>query len=228
MSANKMTKGVKKYASKGKYTPKTTYKKSRNPAFRDKNKVAKPERKICDVASTLTPPIGSAFVTTPLQLNPTTGGTGTNLARIGTKCEFVQLHLRANALWAGGQTTNAPQQIRYVVVYDKQSNGAAPSRSDLFQDGTVWQSPINIAFQDRFIVLADVLSDQIESNGQFCVGTEIFRKMALEAVWPLGGTAYPNTGGISLWVAANSDWSDATSAHFPTIQIYSRMKYTDC
>jgi len=186
-----------------------------------------PEKKVTDVSNTLTCPIGSAFVTTPLQLNPTTGSTGTGAARIGCKISMKNMHVRLNILWPGNQTTTSPSQIRYVIIYDKQSNAAAPSRSDVFSDGTLWNSPLNLFNQDRFIVLADQITEQIGSNGQFCVATECFRKMELEAVWPASGTAYPNTGGISIWVAACADWNDATSAHFPAVQIYSRIKYTD-
>jgi len=208
---------------------KTTYKKGskKSLAFKDANKVIRPERKIIDVVNTLTCPIGSAFVSTPLQLNPTSGGTGAG-ARIGAKISMKSLQIRANSvLSATLGTSPGPTCVRYVVIYDKQSNAAAPSRSDVFTDGTLWNSPISIYNQDRFIVLADQLSQQDAMVGQYNVAIEIFRKMDLEAVWPSGGTAYPNTGGISLWVAANGAWSDATSAHFPSVEIYSRMRFTD-
>lgn len=218
------TKGIKKTYPKKRAASKK-YKK-RSLMFKDANKRPRIEKKWVDIVNTLTCPIGSAFVVTPLQLNPTAGSTGTNGARLGAAIEMKSLLVRCNALWPGNQSVNAPGQVRYVVVYDKQSNGAAPGRSDVFADGTNWASPINLFNQDRFIVLADEISEQC-TNGQFCVGTEIFRKMDLEAVWPSGGSAYPNTGGVSIWVAAVSDLNDATAAHFPQVQIYSRMRYTD-
>lgn len=201
--------------------------KPKNPAFKDANTVMRPEKKIIDVVNTLAPPIGSAFVTTPLHLNPTAANTGTNQARIGAKINMTSLDVKFNILWPGNQAVNSPSQIRTVIVYDKQANAAAPSRSDVFQDGVYWNSPKNIFNQDRFIILADEISDQIESNGQFCVAQHIFRKMALDAVWPSGGSGYPNSGSISMWVAANQDWNSAATAVLPTVQIYSRIRFVD-
>lgn len=221
LSKSVNAKGIKKTKKK------RVSRKNSNPVFKDRTQVSKPEKKWIDVTGTLVPPIGSAWVAVPLQLNPTSSGSGSS-NRIGSKIEMTSLLCRLNALWQGGQTTNAPQQIRYVIVYDKQSNQAAPSRGDVFADGTLWNSPLNLTNQDRFIIIADVLGDQIESNGQFCVATEIFRKMALDSVWPTSGTTQPATGSVTLWVAANSDWNDSTSAHFPSIQIYSRIRFTDC
>lgn len=187
----------------------------------------RPEKKIIDVVNTLAPPIGSAFVVTPLHLNPTANNTGTNLARIGSKINMTSMDVKLNILWPGNQAVSSPSQIRTVIVYDKQANAAAPSRTDVFQDGTLWNSPKNIFNQDRFIILADEISEQIESNGQFAVAQHIFRKMALDAVWPSGGSAYPNSGSISMFVAANQDWNSAASAVLPTVQIYSRIRFVD-
>lgn len=224
-----MPKGVP-YKKKKPDWKKTTYKKGskKSLAFKDANKVVRPEKKWIDVINTLTTPIGSAFVTTPLHINPTSNATGAGSARLGAKISMKSLVIKANNIWPGNQAQTAPSQVRHVIIYDKQSNGVAPSRSDVFADGTLWNSPLNLFNQDRFIVLADVLSEQIASNGQFCVGTEIFRKMDLEAVWPSAGTGYPNTGSISYWVAANSNWNNSTTAYFPTVEIYSRIRYTDC
>lgn len=223
---------TKKYAKQSKRKngvyKKSYKKKSKSPAFADAYKTHNPEKKWIDVVNTLVPPIGSAFVTTPLHLNPTASGTAGGGQRVGSKITMSSLQIRANALWPGGQVTNSPSQVRYLVVYDKQANAAAPSRSDVFADGTLWNSPINLTNQERFVILADVLGDQIGSNGQFSVATELFRKMALDAVWPPGGSAYPNTGSITLWVAANQNWNSASGGVLPDVQIYSRIRFTDC
>lgn len=213
----KRTQGVRKFKKA----------KPKSPAFKDANSVMRPEKKWIDVINTLAPPVGSAWVTTPLHLNPTTGSTGASNARIGSKINMTSMDVKLNILWPGNQAVNSPQQIRTVIVYDRQANAAAPSRGDVFADGVYWNSPKNLFNQDRFIVLVDELSDQIDSNGQFCVAQHIFRKMALDAVWPANGSGYPNSGAISMWVAANQDWNSAATAVLPTVQIYSRIRFVD-
>jgi len=223
-----MPKG-QKYSKKKPDYKKTTYKKGskKSLVFTDANKVIRPEKKLIDTVNTLSCPIGSAFVTTPLQLNACSNGTGSN-GRIGNTIKMLSLQVKANSIFSATLGSSpGPSCVRYVIVYDKQSNAAAPSRSDVFADGVLWNSPININNRDRFIILADVLGQQDASVGQYNVATEIFRKMDLNAIFPPSGTAYPNTGGLSLWVAANGDWNDATSAHFPAVQIYSRLRFTD-
>ena len=125
------------------------------------------------------------------------------------------------------QAVASPSQVRTVIVYDKQANAAAPSRGDVFADGTLWNSPRNLFNQDRFIILADEISDQIESNGQFAVAQHIFRKMALDAVWPANGSGYPNSGSITMWQSCNMDWNSTASATLPNCEIYSRIRFVD-
>lgn len=194
--------------------------------FKDANKVLKPEKKWLDVTTTITPPIGSAFITAPVHLNGMTAGTSGS-SKIGAAIQMKSLHIRLNALWPGNQAINSPSQVRYVIVYDKQGNGAAPARGDVFTDGTVWFSAFNRNNQDRFICIADVTSDQIASNGQFCVATEIFRKMDLEARGPAGQTIF-STGNLYLFAATASSILDSTTGHFPSIELYSQLRYTDC
>ena len=139
----------------------------------------RPEKKWVDVPGTLAPPIGSAFVVTPLHLNPTSGGVGASNARIGSKINMTSLMLSSTSYGLGNQAVASPSQVRTVIVYDKQANAAAPSRGDVFADGTLWNSPRNLFNQDRFIILADEISDQIESNGQFAVAQHIFERWRL-------------------------------------------------
>lgn len=216
-------KGVtKKSTHQNAFKPKYPMKKKYNPKFEPKSATG-PERKAFDVNSTVTAPIGSAFNTTGQLLNQVSQSSA---ARVGNKIRIMKLHFRANILWQGGQTTNSPSQIRFVIVWDKQANQAAAVRGDVFTDGTTMMSAKNIINEERFVTLVDEVSEQIQSNGQFCVSFERFVKMNMEAVFNGSGTT-PTTGSILLFVAANSDASDATSAHFPAVQYYSRIRYTD-
>jgi len=132
----------------------------------------------------------------------------------------------ANIIWPGGQTTSAPSQVRFVMVFDKQANGSVATRSDVFQDGTLFTSPIKIDCTERYVVIVDEISDQVASNGQFSVTFEAFRKMQLEAIFA-SAASIPTTGALLLFVAANSASTDAQTSHFPTIEFWSRIRFTD-
>lgn len=217
----------KKTPMKKKYTPKKKGVYKKNYLFDDVKLVTGPEKKWCDTVSTLTPPIGSAFVVTPAQLNLITGSVSPQ-NRIGCKILMRSLKLRANILWPGSQVISAPSQVRFVVVYDRQSNGSIATRTDVFQDGTQGYSPINLSNAERFLVLVDEYSEQIASNGQFAVTYECFRKMRLEPCYnSLATDGVPRTGALLLFVSTNSDINDNTVGHFPTVQFWSRVRYTD-
>lgn len=214
----------KKYVAYKKGYNQKYVKKMYSPAF-EPPKLTRPEKKFYDVNSSLTPPISSAFVVTPAHLNPMVGG-NTVQQRVGIKVVMKSVLIRATIGWNGGQTTSAPSQVRFVVVFDKQANGSVAGRTDVFQDGTYCNSPIQVANAERFVVLADEFS-QIGDNGQFCVTWECFRKMNLEVIYGDSTATVPRTGALLLFVAANSLSSDVTTAHFPLVEFYSRIRYTD-
>lgn len=225
MAPTKKSYPKKSYYGAGAKTFKNGKKKRKALTMQDAGKALGIEKKWWDTISTLNPPVGSAFVTTPSILNLFSTGGGPN-SRIGAKSRMKSVRVMANALWPGGQAVNSPQQVRYVIVYDKQSNGATAGRSDVFQDGTLWNSPMNLHNQDRFITVADVIADQISSNGQFCVATDIWRKLELDVIQNQTTTT-PTTGALLLWVSCNQDWNSAASGTLPTVQFYSRVRFTD-
>lgn len=200
-----------------------TYKPRYNPRY-DNKVLTGPEKKYSDVFNSLNVPIGSGFTITPVNLNPIGQGSG-NVGRVGIKVCMKSILFRANILWNGGQTTNAPSQVRFVIVFDKQANGSLPARGDVFQDGTVGLTPLNLQNAERFVVLVDEWSD-IGDNGQFTVTFTAFRKMSLEALYN-SGSLIANSGCISVWAATNSGVNDIATGHFPAIEFYSRVRYTD-
>lgn len=225
MSSNRksISKSSKKYAPAKKFR---SYKSNPRYMLLHDPKVLtnRPEKKHIDTTSSLTCPIGSAFVVTPAHLTAISQGAGSQ-ARLGSKSRICSVHLRTNALWNGGQTTSSPGQIRTVLVWDRQPNGASCTRTDVFQDGTLWYSPILMGSTERFVVIADEISEQC-SNGQFNVTQNIFRKFDLESTWS-GTATVPTTGALFLFVAACSDINNATTALFPSVQFYSRVRFSD-
>lgn len=199
-------------------------KKPKSIMMKDANKVIKPEKKFWDAVNTLACPVGSAFVTTPGLLNGISAGTSAS-QKVGAKIRMKSLHIRSNAIFNGGQVASSPQCVRHVIVYDKQANGAVATRSDVFSDGTMWNSAFNRLNEDRFICLADEISDRF-ANGQFNVAWEAFRRLELECTGPSTSAVF-NTGTVLYFVAANGAWNDLTAAHFPSVEFYCQIRYTD-
>lgn len=198
--------------------------KTYSPLF-DQRPLGGAERKYFDVNSTLTCPIGSAFTTTPAHLNAITQG-ASNQSRVGFKAMLKSVYLRCNVLWPGGQATNAPSQVRILCVWDNQSNGAIATRGDVLQDGTTEMSPMLLSNGERFVTVFDQLTDQIASNGQFTVSWKGYKKLSKQMLWN-GTASIQTTGTLLLFVAANSDSSDVTVAHFPVVDFYSRVRFQD-
>lgn len=215
-----------KKTAKTKYTPKKGVKKyTKKNYMKDPKSLTGPELKYVDVVSTIAPPIGSAFNITPAHLNVMTQASGPS-NRVGLKARMKSLLIRANMVWPGGQTLTSPSQVRMVAVFDRQSNAALATRTDVFQDGTLFISPTNLANAERFTVLVDEVTEQIEANGQFNVAWQCYRKIDLESVWAPSGSI-PTTGTILLFASCNSDSNSAVGTNLPTVEFYSRVRYTD-
>ena len=107
------------------------------------------ERKFID--SAITQP-GSNQATSSVQLlNGCTQGT-TAVTRVGTRIYMKSLYIRG--VFTMTLPTNPPAPWRFLVVYDKESNGAAPAATDVLAADT-FSSPLNLYKPGRFIVLMD-------------------------------------------------------------------------
>lgn len=184
----------------------------------------RPEKKWSDEIAGIQTPIGSAFATTPVHVTEISQGTlGNN--RIGNKIQMCSLLIRANVMTVGNFTSVVPGQCRIVVVYDRQPNGTIAARGDIFQDATLCGSPLMMNYSGRFQVLADEYTES-PAAPFMAVTWQKFIKFNLPAVYPGSGTN-PTTGSITVWVAANGDINDVTPAHFPTVQIITRLRFYD-
>lgn len=90
-------------------------------------------------------------------LNGMVQGTST-VTRIGQKIEMTSCQIKfgwySNTI--SNTTTPGFDLVQMSLVYDKQSNGAAPSWSDIFTDSTAINAPCgarNVNNLDRFVVL---------------------------------------------------------------------------
>jgi len=83
---------------------------------------------------------------TPVLLNGLAQGTGAS-QRVGRQ---ILIHLIRMRFFG-----SSSQAVRFVLVYDRQSNGAAPSVTDIFESNTV-ASEINWSNRDRFDFVYDI------------------------------------------------------------------------
>lgn len=95
---------------------------------------------------------------------------------------------------------------RIVIIYDRQSNGAAPAATDIFTSNTLMAAQ-NLDNRDRFIVLADIFpgddSENLVGNQGGFYGWKRFIKMNLETIYSgNAGTIADITSG-SLLICTN-------------------------
>ena len=81
--------------------------------------------------------------------------------RIGSRVEMINLHIRGFIYYA---LTSVQDQVRMIVFYDRQPNGATPTASDVLQSRNqsgatinAGSSEINLDQRDRFVIIRDIL-----------------------------------------------------------------------
>lgn len=104
----------------------------------------------------------------PIWLNPVAVGSSF-FNRVGRKIEMKSLHIHGKILARTGaagnlnaNASNTQEYVRFVVFYDRQTNGALPALTDVFQNtdnqgnnyNTVY-SDINLNNRERFLILMD-------------------------------------------------------------------------
>lgn len=125
----------------------------------------------------------------------------TGIDREGRKVvlkSFLMRYSCTNASTAGSC------QFRILVVYDKQTNGAAPAVTDILTVND-FLGNMNLANTTRFVVIADVVTEPL-SLATNVVSGMIYRKLNLETLFGTGGgtVADINSGGVFFIIAPNS------------------------
>jgi len=159
-------------------------------------------------------------------LNPLLQGT-TASQRVGRKVTMQSFLFRWRA--ATQVTTTVSGKVRLLVVYDRQTNIQPPNPGDVFEDPNNYLSPNALANRDRFTTLMEIESDSF--NGQATGGFKesdtgtVFKRLPLEVCF--NGT---NGGGIGD-ITSGSVYLLSCYYGFntspPTLQYYSRIRYTD-
>lgn len=187
------------------------------------------EKKWNDISATLfTSASGTASVTL---LNGLTQGTTPN-TRVGGRIEVKSISFRAN--FQSGTSATGVTPLRIKIVYDKQTDGAAPAATDVMSFDSI-EAMNNLSNAGRFITLFDKTWDPVVGYGGGASGAgatqnqilEGYVKCALPVKYNAGnaGTVADISAGaiyILAWSAGNTFGGaglDATG--------YFRFRWTD-
>lgn len=170
--------------------------------------------------------VASAAFTTPgptFLLNglvPDSTATG----RIGRKVVMKSLLFRAELRLATTSTQGG--YMRYIIVYDRQSNATAPAVTDILL-ADACTSPMNLSNKDRFQILAEGVSNVVSVNGDYCSShIDVYKKLDHPVQFNAGvaGTIGDiQTGAVYVIFAQNG--SIGTAA--PSAVWRSRIRYSD-
>ena len=166
-------------------------------------------------------------------LTTTTVGTGSNIYllngvaqgtdytnRIGRKVILKSLLIRATCIPNTASNTPAGDVIRMLVIYDCQTNSAAPVIGDILQNSSI-NDPMNLNNRDRFKVIAD---KYITLNAcQYAAGTltagspqtkqvKLFKKMNLEQIFSGTNNTVGSIGTGALFLVLISGFNAQSQA----------------
>lgn len=183
------------------------------------------EKKNLDIVTTATITFGQTTANVAL-LNAMAQGT-TSATRVGRKVKFTSIQWRWQGSTSASSAGSTP--IRMVLVYDKQTNGASAGAALVFATDTI-DSPMNLNYSDRFIVLADVLKENLSSpasaGGDDSWYIKGYKELNLEGNYGLannGNAGDIATGSILAYFWQNGNLLTAS----PTSTMYSRIRFVD-
>lgn len=234
MSQSQSQPGYKKLKAVTNYIAKAASKRSGSASkFRIKSD-SRPEQKFVDIAVNAT--FGNLNFASIQLMNGTTVGT-TNVAnRIGGKIQMKSVYYNLavmNTVANLGTVTSFPQgsdNIRVALVYDKQTNGAAPGTQDIWEEIAASAldssfAPRNVNNYERFSVLADekIMLNNVAGTGARCSG---YIKVSLPTRYgtSTGTVTDIASGGLFLIVY---DSNISAGLTLSTIVGYTRVLYED-
>lgn len=177
-----------------------------------------PELKSMDAGpSNYSVPLTASFGSV-LNISGCPQGVGNN-ERIGRQTILKSVLVNAKMVGATSAT-----QYRALCVYDKQPNGALPASSDILNVNN-FNSPLNLNNSDRFVVLFDQISDNINYFNGSC-STKAYKKFNLEQSFIGTGSTISSigTGSVLLLFANNADDTVGVAT---TLNYMTRVRYTD-
>lgn len=180
------------------------------------------EKKNIDTSPTV-PTVGSAAAAVTCINVSTAGALPTN--RVGRRIKLHSVLIRGRFQTAPTTTGNCP--IRLLIIYDKQTNKAAPTASDFFTSDDV-TAVNNLGNSHRFKILRDILIPSVGTAGpQSAQIAEYVKINGLETEYidgaGAGTVADITSGGLFCVIYANNSTATAALASSVT----SRVRFSD-
>lgn len=169
----------------------------------------------------------TSFLSAPIPVNVVLNNVNQGVARtqrIGDSILMKSLDLRIELIAVQDVINPTSQQVRILVVYDKQANNAPPGFNlFLSNDNAVTLSPANPAYFDRYLVIIDERVSVVQDSNTRSVSLDFFRKLRLKVKYnATSGTTYENftSGSLTMWIVTNN--SNSHQCNF-----FSRVRYYD-
>lgn len=165
-------------------------------------------------------PLTSSFGS-PVFLTPIAQGTDQQ-ERIGRSIRIKSVQIRLKTVTTGSPAVG---QIRYVIVYDRQSNGVTPVSTDVFAGSAQFNDPMQLNYKERFVVLMDRITDSQQSSA-VPISDKAYVKCDLDQIWAGAGGSAGNirTGSIWLFMANNADSAVGVASD---VNYSVRVRFTD-
>lgn len=165
---------------------------------------------------------GAGF-TNPNLLNGVAQGT-TATTRLGRRIVMKSLFIRATIRLAA--TTAGESTVRFLVVYDKQTNAVAANNADVFEVPANIMSPMNLGNSNRFKVLCDKVIPCLGATGPSSIVFQKYIKMNHPVEFNSGSAG--TVGDIqtgSVYAYCGQDGGLITAA--PVTTAYTRIRFSD-
>lgn len=153
------------------------------------------------------------------------GATGYN--RIGNKIQIKSVHLKFTVRAAG--SSPGTNQMRYMVVMDRQPNGAFPLLSDILSDNIStapgFHSGINMANRDRYVVMRN----QYRSFSPAATNTYVvdeYIRCKCDTTFKASGNTIGDISSGAIYFIAFAETSASTS-YVTLSDFHSRIRYLD-
>lgn len=165
---------------------------------------------------------GTAAFGAGILLNGLSQGT-TASTRVGRKVTIKSILLRYS--FNLGATSTGGSPLRILVVYDRQSNAAAPAITDILLSDA-FTSQNNLSNRERFITIFDHITTPISVQGEYAVADVLYKSVNFEQMFNTGnaGTIGDiSSGAIYVFYAQAGNIGVANCAMASKV----RVRYTD-
>jgi len=178
-----------------------------------------PEQKSFDTKGSFTANAFSAWSSIQV-LNTMVNGTGA-ADRIGRRVTITKIMWRGIMIAA---SSSGPSQMRVLIVFDKQPNGALAAKTDIVLTDD-FTSYLALRNSQRFVVVCDEITDSTQSSA-LNISDKRFIKCNLETTYTttLGTIADIETGALLMMVAHNGGFSLNSTSNFDATV---RIRFTD-